>query len=399
MRIGWYSNSPHIPSGYGQQSAQVVRRLKRDGHEVAVMSNYGAAVQMEWHGIPVFPDGLKQYSVDLFPQTLKMWGGISIGLFDAWPMVGVSDALKQLNLAWWVPVDHDPVPPGVIEFFSKTGAHAIAMTKFGKTQLLKAGMPEAMVTYVPHAIDTKLFDDQGKASRAAMQVPEHAHLIGIFAANRGRLPVRKAFGPNLDALVQHLKKHEDAYAYLHTEPLGLSDGMNLVRYLQLLDAPMDRFRWPDALAFRNGIPNEALPHLYSACDVVLATSMGEGFGVPTVEAQSCGTPVVISRFAGSEELAGHQSHLIGGQREWDEFQGSWWTIPAIAEILVALDDNYRATKQGTIDRAAVREWALQYDADTVYAEHWKPLIEVLAQRGQPVKPNRAERRAGGRSKS
>lgn len=399
MRIGWYSNSPHVPSGYGQQTAQVIRRMQADGHEVAVTSNFGAAVQMEWRGIPIFPDGLKQYSVDIFPHTLKAWGGISIGLFDAWPMVGVADQLKELNLAWWVPVDHDPVPPGVIEFFSKTGAYAIAMTRFGETQLQKSGMPAEMITYVPHAIDTNLFTDQGKASRAAMQVPEHAHLIGIFAANRGRLPVRKAFGPNLDALVQHLKKHPDAYVYLHTEPLGLSDGMNLVRYLNLLDAPMDRFRWPDAMAFRNGIPNEALPHLYSACDLVLATSMGEGFGVPTIEAQSCGTPVAISDFAGSAELAGHRSHLINGQREWDEFQGSWWTIPSIPEIVAALDDNYRATKQGTIDRVAVREWALQYDADKVYEEHWRPLIEKLAKRGQPVKPNRAERRAGGRAKS
>ena len=74
MRIGWYSNAPHIPSGYGQQTAQVALRLKADGHEVAIVSNYGAAASLNWQDIPVFADGLKQYSLDIFPAQLKAWG-------------------------------------------------------------------------------------------------------------------------------------------------------------------------------------------------------------------------------------------------------------------------------------------------------------------------------------
>jgi hypothetical protein len=32
-------------------------RLKNDGHEVAVVSNFGAAASLNWQGIPVFADG------------------------------------------------------------------------------------------------------------------------------------------------------------------------------------------------------------------------------------------------------------------------------------------------------------------------------------------------------
>ena len=400
MRIGWYSNAPHIPSGYGQQTAQVVERLKADQHEVAVVSNFGAAASLTWQGIPVFADGLKQYGVDIFPKQLKAWGGISIGLFDAWPMVVVADQLKELNLAWWVPVDHDPVPPGVVEFFNKTGAFAIAMTRFGEEQLLKIGMPKEMVTYIPHAIETKeMFVDVGQGGRKAMGIPDDAHLTVMNAANRGRLPIRKAFAENLLALSEHLKQHPDAWAYIHTEPEGISDGMNLPRYLNAIGAPMDRFRWPEPMAFRNGIPTEHLKHIYSAADVLLATSMGEGFGVPTIEAQACGTPVIVSQFAGSAELAGPHSVLIHGQKMWDEFQGSYWIVPDVRQIRGALEMNYQDTKNKSVDRAKVREFALHYDADLIYEKHWRPLIEQLATRAAPVAPaNRAERRANRKSK-
>ena len=310
-------------------------------------------------------------------------------------MMPAAEQLKELNLAWWVPIDHDPVPPGVMDFFSKTGAFAIAMTRYGEEQLLKRGIPKERVTYIPHAIDTKeMFTDVGQGARKQMGIPENAHLTVMNAANRGRIPVRKAFAENLLALSEHMKKHPDAWAYIHTEPEGISDGMNLVRYLKFIDAPMDRFRWPEPMAFRNGIPSEHLKHIYSAADVVLATSMGEGFGIPTVEAQACGTPVIVSQFAGSAELAGAHSVLIHGQKMWDEFQGSFWIVPDVRQIQCALEMNYQETKAGTVDRAKVREFALHYDADLIYDKHWRPLIELLAARTQPVAPaNRAERRA------
>ena len=370
-------------------------RLKNDGHEVAVVSNFGAAASINWLGIPVFADGLKQYSLDIFPAQLKAWGGISIGLFDAWPMMPVAQQLKDLNLAWWVPIDHDPVPPGVVDFFNASGAFAIAMTRFGEEQLLKRGMPKERVTYIPHAIDTKeMFTDVGQGARKQMGIPEDAHLIVMNAANRGRLPIRKAFAENLLALTEHMKKHSDAFAYIHTEPEGISDGMNLGRYLSFIGAPMDRFRWPEPMAFRNGIPTETLKHVYSAASGVLGSSMGEGFGIPTIEAQACGTPAIVSDFAGSAELAGPHSTRIGGQRQWDEFQGSFWIVPNVKEIEAALEKNYQETKAGTVDRIKVREFALQYDADLIYDTHWRPLIELLAARTQPVAPaNRAQRRA------
>jgi hypothetical protein len=40
-RILWVSNAPWAATGYGQQTAQAITRLKADGNDVAVASNYG----------------------------------------------------------------------------------------------------------------------------------------------------------------------------------------------------------------------------------------------------------------------------------------------------------------------------------------------------------------------
>jgi glycosyltransferase involved in cell wall biosynthesis len=54
----------------------------------------------------------------------------------------------------------------------------------------------------------------------------------------------------------------------------------------------------------HGVPEHHMPLLYNSCDVLLFPSLFEGFGWPPLEAMACGTPVVSSRAAALEEIAG-----------------------------------------------------------------------------------------------
>jgi glycosyltransferase involved in cell wall biosynthesis len=49
---------------------------------------------------------------------------------------------------------------------------------------------------------------------------------------------------------------------------------------------------------------------YQACDIVSFASLYEGFGVPTVEAQSVGRPLVTSNRAPMHEVAGAGACLV-----------------------------------------------------------------------------------------
>ncbi len=397
-RIAWYSNSCAVPSGYGMQSAQVVHQMVKDGHEAAIVANHGAQFLMNCtHGHPILPEGLMRYSIDAAPENIKSWigdqPGFGVVLFDLWPLTGI-EAFKELNLACWTPVDHQPLPPLVARFLAEGGHHAIAMSRFGEQELLKAGVPREEVTYIPHGIDTAVFNDRGKGARAAMGLPEDCFLVVTNAANRGRIPIRKAFGEMADAMATFMRDRPDVYWMIHTEPQGLSEGVNLPRLMQATGVDSQRVRYPNPIQFRNGIPQDAIASLYSAADVQLLTSMGEGFGIPAVESQACGTPVIVSDFSAQPELVGAHGKKVPVQRVWDEFQGSFFAIPNVAAIITSLQEVYEETKAGKVDRGAVAAEMWRYDQTALYNASWKPLIEMMTARKRAPHPaNRAERRA------
>jgi hypothetical protein len=70
----WFSNAPWAPTGYGTQTAQVIERMRDDGHAIAVSCNYGLmGMQSEWNGIPIYPMGMEAYSNDVARANFAHW--------------------------------------------------------------------------------------------------------------------------------------------------------------------------------------------------------------------------------------------------------------------------------------------------------------------------------------
>ncbi len=104
--------------------------------------------------------------------------------------------------------------------------------------------------------------------------------------------------------------------------------------------------------------------------------MGEGFGIPILEAQACGVPVITSNHSAMVELT-QAGWVVDGDPWWDALQDSFSFVPSIASIETALEAAYAA--RSDIDlRAAGVAFAQGYDADTVAEEYWVPTLEKLA---------------------
>jgi glycosyltransferase involved in cell wall biosynthesis len=192
-------------------------------------------------------------------------------------------------------------------------------------------------------------------------------------------------------------ENSNAYLYLHTEVSGMANGVRIDRLLERLKAPMDRVRIAPQFELRMGISSNIIADLYRASDVLLATSRGEGFGVPILEAQACGVPAIGTNWTATPELLG-AGWLVDGQLEWDEFQGSFWKVPNTDEILAALEASakLKGDAAGTEEmRARAVAHASAYSTRKVFAENWTPILETLE--GELGKangaPNRAARRA------
>jgi glycosyltransferase involved in cell wall biosynthesis len=171
-------------------------------------------------------------------------------------------------------------------------------------------------------------------------------------------------------------KHDDVMLYLHTEPYGKQSGFVLPNILAACGVPAEKVKFVDPIAYQYGISQETLAAIYSGWDVGLFTNYGEGFGVPQVEAQACGVPIITSNFAASGELASSDSFLVNGQPLWDAGQHTWFNIPNVQGIVDALEQAYERGRKEFPDTLA---FAAQYDADKVYQESWKPLIKKLSE--------------------
>lgn len=390
----WHSVAPLCPTGYGVQTALFAPRIAAlDDVDLAISSGYGiSGFSINWKGIHVYPG--EDWNRGALQWTVHHGAGepvTVITLMDVWPLdIELFAAIeKQGKLACWVPVDHQPLPRAVRAFFEETRATPIAMSRFGETELRNAGLEPL---YVPHGVDTAMYKPHDREEvRRLLNFPDDVFIVGIVANNQGQSPPRKAFSESFLAFSQFRESHPDAMMYLHAETSGFRNGIDLVRLAERFEIPAEAIRATDQVVMENGIPPGVMAGFYSAFDVLLNPSYGEGFGVPILEAQACGTPVIVTEWTSMPELCG-AGWKVGGHL-WDHpMMEAFWLAPDPMQIVEALEQAYEARGDQAL-RDQAREFALQYDADRVMAEFWVPALEALDRPREVPALNRAMRRA------
>ncbi len=389
MRIVISSNPPWAGSGYGGQTAILAKHLPGLGHEVVVAAMNGLQdMPMDWNGTLVLPAGMTTYGNDVRASHVRrVFGddpGLVLVLYDAWAIDPAP--LQEFATAAWAPIQSHPVPPNDLEFFRVSGAQPIAMSRYGERELTEAGLQPL---YVPHAVDTQVFKplttDERALAREQMQIPADAFVIAIVAANKDKTPARKGWGEQFQAFAQFRKQHKDAVLLVHTllQTAGGVDLMKLVYDLGIQDS----VQFTDQYAQVTGLYGpEDVAAMMGCADVLSNCSWGEGFGLPVLEAQACGTPVVVTDGSAGTEMCG-SGWLVETQPYWHPFAESWWHAPIIKSIGRAWEKAYKNARDPRV-RAKARDFALGYDVDTVLTQYWKPALEMLEQYAGavPVRP-------------
>lgn len=415
MKLLWHSNSPGGASGYGGQTAQVGRRLLASGHDVTFSVNDGVRGDRTWHGAPVLGHGLDQYSRDKIRDDIaRSEATRAVVLFDVW-VYAANDPWSDIPTAGWVPVDHSPLPGDALPWLANH--EAIAMSRFGEATLQRASamLREATgagfpVRYIPHAIEP-VFRPTPSDWRERHGIPDDAFLVGIVAANTGTAVYdRKGFGDMFLALGEFLDRHPDAWVYVHSLTVG-HQGMDLSVVAGVAGIPTDRLVWADQYAIKSiAVTDADLAEAYTAFDVLLATSRGEGFGIPVIEAQACGTPAIVSNWTAQPELVGEpwdpsrpgsyrtpSGWIVEVDPDFDFRHAAMFGKPRIGRIIAALEDAHVLRGVGEMRDAAIAK-AAEYDADLVFDRDWRPLLATWAA-SEPIPLNRQQRRQGKRRKT
>jgi glycosyltransferase involved in cell wall biosynthesis len=379
VRILWHSNAPWAPTGYGKQTALVVPRLA-EHHDMYISSNYGLeAAPIRWKDIPVLPGLGSSHGNETIPGHMNSLfssprEGLLFTLYDT--VVFDSNLFAKMNVASWVPVDHDPPPPAVLGYFRNSSAIPVAMSRYGQERL-----EEFDPIYVPHAVDTSVFQPRPSNVRESMDVPEDAFLVSMFAANKGR-PARKSWQQAFEAFAHLRKRHEDAYLYVHTTlSPDYAQGEDLLSLAAGLELPQESLKFPNQyLMMFHPMDDEKVSAIMATSDVLLNPSMGEGFGVPIVEAAACGTPTIATGNSAMLEVTGPAGWLVKWRPFWTG-QSSWMGVPDVPEIVDALEEAYGESDDERAERSFIaREHALDYDIDKVMADHMLPALEEIEER-------------------
>lgn len=374
----WHSNAPWAATGYGVQTRVFTPRIRDLGHEVAISAFYGLeGASIQWNQMTVYPRAFHPYGMDVVASHAHdCKADVVVTLVDAWVMQ--PERITKTGARWcpWFPVDHDPIPDPVLDQVR----HAYQPIVYSKHAEASADQAGLQVAYVPHGVETDIYRPRDKAkARERLGLPADAYVVGLVAANKGK-PSRKALPTQIEAFARFQKRHPEAVLYVHSHLMPDMDGLDIPELFRLSGVPESAVRVCDQYRNIMGYADEVMAHLYSSMDVLLSATMGEGFGVPIIEAQACGVPVIVGGWTAMPELCG--SGIVIGQDEAERFYtpiGAYQYLPHTEAVEKALDLAYemRGDKQ-VADNA--RAFAMRYDADEVTQTYWKPVLADLAER-------------------
>lgn len=383
LKILWVSNAPWTKTGYGVQTAHAVDSLTALGHNVIVFAYYGLdGAITQYNKALVYPGSPVPYGNDMVKSHARATrADVVISLMDVWVQDYWGRKLKDegVDFCPWLPVDQTPAPERVVERLE--GANpAIAMSLFGQRELLRANV---FAAYVPHCFDDAIYTpgDQAEA-RKQMGLPADKFIIGMVAANKGS-PSRKCFTEQIVAFARFKQRQPRAWLYLHTNLSRNEQGEDIVALLKALglEAGVD-YGYTSQYDYINGLQPQSMAVLFCSFDVLSNASMGEGFGVPILEAQACGTPVVTSENSAMPELTWAGKCVDKLHPFWTPLN-AWAFLPDVDALADAYADLYEQLQDAEWAQAA-RQRALtnaqRYTIARVREDYWRPLLDGIAKK-------------------
>jgi glycosyltransferase involved in cell wall biosynthesis len=161
------------------------------------------------------------------------------------------------------------------------------------------------VDWMPHGMNLDRWVRRDRdAARMSMGFQKGETWVGMIATNQAR----KDWGLAFSTISELRHRHKNLKFWLHTDVMSRSHAWNI-------DSLVHDFGLQDhvKVTLSGGFTDTQLSYAYTACDVTMLASTGEGFGYPIVESLACGTPVVHGNYGGGAELVPSANWLVEPQ--------------------------------------------------------------------------------------
>ena len=370
-------NAPGLPTGYGGQGFLALKAFVSAGMHVTVLA---------WNlSMPVFQPHTQYTTEDVIRMNPTMaditlhdptfpWASIrwmcnpytqfpcTIQKRDLNKMIVDTDAdlfvaLQDIFMfepgpflclsAVWLPLHFTPVEHPTVLSLSDFDVQ-LPISGWGATLLSALQGDETTMRHVevvPHGRDHTVFSPEAIASdtRAKWGWPDDA-FVCLMVASNSEESGRKAFDAQIQAFKLFRDKNPRAWLHIHAETTRAYDIPRILEIFGLFSTRSAWIDWNDSRKRTIGdavivgscvsitsahlltrIDDHGMANMYRAADVLLAATCSEGCGVPILEAQLCGTPVVTTR-----TTAMWEETMLGisvPPCQWiarSDFNSGWW---------------------------------------------------------------------------
>ncbi|MBI2085986.1 glycosyltransferase family 4 protein [Candidatus Daviesbacteria bacterium] len=175
----------------------------------------------------------------------------------------------------------------------KTATKIIAVSKATKQDLVrKIHIDEKKISVVYEGYDKEKFKVQSSKFKVSQIIKKYNLIYQNYFLFVGTVQPRK----NLERLIEAFSHQSSAFRLIIAGSKGwMSD--------EIYKLPK-KLGIEDRVKFLGYVPDEKLPALYSGAIAFVFPSLFEGFGLPILEAQACGCPVITSNLSSMPEVGG-----------------------------------------------------------------------------------------------
>lgn len=414
MKILCYSDDVNASTGYSRQARNIFTRFHQQGFKIASIAvnkmddNPNNPFEDDRAPFKTFRANIQNDPNDQEGRNLiqsifpKLSPDVLFVMGDIWSFRGwLRDWLERMQFRYnfktigYYSTEY-PLNDEDIDILRATD-YPITHSKWGLGFENDAGYDEIKkvipkLIYIPDTVDSSIFyptmEDQRALDRISVGMKPEYFVI----SNVNRNTPRKDLIATIKAFKRIKKEIKNARLYLHTAAIDEwlhGEPIDLIKRCKMEGLEVGNnfdsdVSFPINFTPHYGWPDNILNRIYNCSDLIISTSVSEGFGVTPIEALFCQRPVLIPGHTGfsnicevtgikpvrsyptkDERVATHNIYRI----DEDDL---------VNRIIEAYDNrdkpSYRTASMGYSINAIE-----SFGADRVFKKHWMPIVNDIKQ--------------------
>ncbi len=325
MKVISCCDNAYVSTGYGTVWTNLLQRmpkLRPDWEFYHLGWQDRGRERMTIDGFTHLPAGNIDKGYDqVFRNLMKIKPDYFITMADVGIQSGYTNLVFEAKkLGWkgkwiaWTPLDSYNWAIGWDEIFDSPDIN-LAIAKFGENQMKEHKVPN--VKMIPLGVDTKIYKPMEKRHEDRKKANLDDKFVVGFV---GRNQKRKMLDRLLMGFARFSEGKSDVKLLLHTDMVPPDcpgwDLRTLMFRYQEIDADLitgDKINFTKKemdIVVRQRITENRMAEMYNLMDLFCYATGGEGFGMPGIECQACGVPMIMTDCTTGPELCLDKSDLI-----------------------------------------------------------------------------------------